>query len=147
MSAGLSRLERRFTKLLIANRGEIACRVIRTASRMGLKTVAVFSEADRDAEHVSLADEAVLVGPAPAAESYLRIDRIIEAAKRTGAEAIHPGYGFLSENQDFALACLEAGIIFVGPPVDAIRAMASKSAAKALMDAVRRAARARLSWR
>ncbi|HCL65846.1 MAG TPA: 3-methylcrotonyl-CoA carboxylase [Rhizobium sp.] len=134
MSAGLSRLERRFTKLLIANRGEIACRVIRTASRMGLKTVAVFSEADRDAEHVSLADEAVLVGPAPAAESYLRIDRIIEAAKRTGAEAIHPGYGFLSENQDFALACLEAGIIFVGPPVDAIRAMASKSAAKALME-------------
>ena len=134
MSAGLSRLERRFTKLLIANRGEIACRVIRTANRMGLKTVAVFSEADRDAEHVSLADEAVLVGPAPAAESYLRIDRIIEAAKRTGAEAIHPGYGFLSENQDFALACLEAGIIFVGPPVEAIRAMASKSAAKALME-------------
>lgn len=134
MTMVLPRLERRFAKLLIANRGEIACRIIRTASRMGLRTVAVFSEADQDAEHVSLADEAVLIGPAPAAESYLRIDRVIEAAKRTGAEAIHPGYGFLSENVDFAVACREAGIIFVGPPVDAIRAMASKSAAKALME-------------
>lgn len=128
------RLERRFTKLLIANRGEIACRIMRTASRMGLRTVAVFSEADRDAEHVSMADEAVRIGPAPAGESYLRIDRIIEAAQRVGAEAIHPGYGFLSENEEFAMACRQAGIIFVGPPVEAIRAMASKSAAKALME-------------
>ena len=134
MNSGSMRLERRFTKLLVANRGEIACRIMRTASRMGLSTVAVFSEADRDAEHVSLADEAVLIGPAPAAESYLKIDRIIEAARRTGAEAIHPGYGFLSENVSFALACREAGIIFVGPPVEAIRAMASKSAAKELME-------------
>jgi 3-methylcrotonyl-CoA carboxylase alpha subunit len=134
MSGASPRLERRFGKLLIANRGEIACRIIRTASRMGLSTVAVFSDADRDAEHVSLADEAVLIGPAPASESYLRIDRVIEAARRTGAEAIHPGYGFLAENEDFAIACREAGVIFVGPPVAAIRAMASKSAAKALME-------------
>ena len=133
MTAMPTRLERRFGKLLIANRGEIACRIIRTASRMGLRTVAVFSEADSGAEHVSLADEAIFIGPAPAAESYLRIDRIIEAARRSGAEAIHPGYGFLSENVEFALACQEDGIIFVGPSVEAIRAMGSKSAAKALM--------------
>ena len=133
MTSPSPRLERSFTKLLIANRGEIACRIMRTASRMGLSTVAVFSKADRDGEHVSMADEAVLIGPEPASESYLRIDRIIDAAKRTGAEAIHPGYGFLSENVDFAIACRDAGIIFLAPPVEAIRAMASKSAAKALM--------------
>lgn len=134
MNSRHERLERRFDKLLIANRGEIACRIMRTARRMGIATVAVFSEADRDSEHVSLADEAILIGPAQAAESYLSIDRIIDAATRTGAEAIHPGYGFLSENEQFAIACRTAGIIFVGPPVEAIRAMASKSAAKMLME-------------
>jgi 3-methylcrotonyl-CoA carboxylase alpha subunit len=122
-----------FTKILIANRGEIACRVIRTARRLGIRTVAVFSEADADARHTRLADEAVLIGPAPAKESYLSIERIIEAAKKTGAQAIHPGYGFLSENDDFAEACANNGIVFIGPPVEAIRAMGSKSAAKTLM--------------
>ncbi len=123
-----------FSKILIANRGEIACRVIRTARRMGIRTVAVFSAADARARHVRLADEAVPIGPAPARESYLVIRKIIDAAKSTGAEAIHPGYGFLSENEDFAAACAEAGIVFIGPPVEAIRAMGSKSAAKALME-------------
>ena len=120
--------------LLIANRGEIACRVIRTAKRLGLRTIAVYSAADRAAQHVLAADEAYPIGPAPARESYLRIDRIIEAAKKSGAEAIHPGYGFLSENADFADACAAAGIVFVGPPASAIRAMGSKSAAKALLE-------------
>ena len=105
-------LVRRFQKLLIANRGEIACRIIRTARRMGLTTVVVLSEADRDAMHVDLADEAVLIGPAPAKDSYLHIEAIIDAARTTGAEAIHPGYGFLSENADFAQACAEAGLIW-----------------------------------
>ena len=123
-----------FGKLLIANRGEIACRIIRTARRLGVATVAVHSEADARAWHVELADEAVAIGPAPARQSYLDGARIIAAAKGTGAEAIHPGYGFLSENAEFAEACAQAGLVFVGPPAGAIRAMGSKSEAKALME-------------
>ncbi len=123
-----------FNKILIANRGEIACRVIKTVRRMGIKTVAVYSEADAGARHVRLADEAVLIGPAAARESYLVIDRIIAAAKQTGAQAIHPGYGFLSENEDFCHACDQAGVVFIGPPVAAIHAMGSKSEAKKLME-------------
>ena len=122
-----------FTKILIANRGEIACRVIATCQRLGIATVAVYSDADRNARHVRLADEAIAIGPAPARESYLRGDAILEAARRTGAQAIHPGYGFLSENAGFAQACAEAGIVFIGPSAAAIRAMGDKSAAKALM--------------
>ena len=124
-----------FDKILIANRGEIACRVIKTARRMGIRTVAVYSEADAGARHVRLADEAVLIGPAPARDSYLVIERIIGAARQTGAQAIHPGYGFLSENEDFCHACDEAGLVFIGPPVSAIRAMGSKSEAKKIMGA------------
>ncbi|MCK0511008.1 acetyl/propionyl/methylcrotonyl-CoA carboxylase subunit alpha [Aromatoleum buckelii] len=124
-----------FEKILIANRGEIACRVIKTARRMGVRTVAVYSEADANARHVRLADEAVLIGPAAAKESYLVIERIIAAAQQTGAQAIHPGYGFLSENEEFCDACERAGIVFIGPPVSAIRAMGSKSEAKKLMEA------------
>lgn len=120
--------------LLVANRGEIACRIFSTVRRMGIRTVAVYSEADATAAHVRAADEAHLLGPAPARESYLRIDRILAAAKASGADAIHPGYGFLSENADFAEAIAAAGLIFVGPPASAIRAMGSKSAAKALME-------------
>ncbi len=122
-----------FGTILIANRGEIACRVIRTARAMGIRSVAVFSEVDGDAPHVAMADLAYPIGPPPARESYLRADRILDAARASGAEAIHPGYGFLSENADFAQACASAGIVFIGPPPDAIRAMGSKSAAKALM--------------
>ena len=123
-----------FKKILIANRGEIACRVIKTARGMGIATVAVYSEADAEARHVRLADEAVLIGPAAARESYLVADRILDVAKQTGAEAIHPGYGFLSENDEFAEACDRAGIVFIGPPASAIRAMGLKSASKALME-------------
>ncbi|MGB4912987.1 MAG: acetyl/propionyl/methylcrotonyl-CoA carboxylase subunit alpha [Candidatus Dechloromonas phosphoritropha] len=124
-----------FTKILIANRGEIACRVIKTARRMGIRTVAVYSEADANARHVRLADEAVLLGPAAARESYLVADKIIDACKRTGAQAVHPGYGFLSENAGFADALAANGITFIGPPASAIRAMGSKSEAKKLMGA------------
>jgi 3-methylcrotonyl-CoA carboxylase alpha subunit len=123
-----------FSTLLIANRGEIACRIARTAQRMGITTVAICSEADANALHVKAADRAVSIGPAPAHDSYLNIPRVIAAARQSGADAVHPGYGFLSENPAFADACVEAGLIFVGPPAAAMRAMGSKSAAKALME-------------
>jgi 3-methylcrotonyl-CoA carboxylase alpha subunit len=119
--------------LLIANRGEIACRIIRTARRLGIRTIAVYSDADAKALHVRMADEAVHIGPSPAAESYLRGETIIEAAKASGAKAIHPGYGFLSENADFAESVVKAGLIWVGPKPDSIRAMGLKDAAKTLM--------------
>jgi propionyl-CoA carboxylase alpha chain len=121
-----------FRKILIANRGEIACRVIRTASRMGIKTVAVYSDADKDARHVELADESVLIGPAPSAQSYLQIERIVKACKDTGAEAVHPGYGFLSENAAFCEALEKEGIVFIGPKTHAIQAMGDKIASKKL---------------
>jgi 3-methylcrotonyl-CoA carboxylase alpha subunit len=125
---------RRFRTLLIANRGEIAVRVIRTAKAMGLRTVAVYSEVDRDAMHVAMADEAILLGPARARDSYLNIERVIEAACKSGAEAVHPGYGFLSESAEFAQACLDAGLVFVGPTAAMIRLMGSKSGSKLLME-------------
>jgi len=123
-----------FSKILIANRGEIACRVIATARRLGIATVAVYSEADAGARHMRLADEAWLIGPATARQSYLSAERILDAALRSGAQAIHPGYGFMSENAEFAAACSQAGIVFIGPPVEAIRAMGSKAESKALME-------------
>jgi 3-methylcrotonyl-CoA carboxylase alpha subunit len=124
-----------FDKILIANRGEIACRVIRTAKRLGIRTVSVYSDADADALHVKLADEAYHIGPSPARESYLLSDVILDVAVRSGAQAVHPGYGFLSENAAFSEACAGAGIVFIGPPCAAIRAMGSKSAAKQIMEA------------
>src|SRR4029453_7984128 len=113
----------RFRKPLIANRGEIAVRVIRACHEMGIRTVAVYSEADRDALHVRYAHEAYLIGPPPSSESYLRMDKILDVAKRSGAEAIHPGYGFLSENHEFARACEVEGVVFVGPPREAMGAV------------------------
>jgi propionyl-CoA carboxylase alpha chain len=126
-----------FKKILIANRGEIACRVMKTAKRMGIKTVAVYSDADKDALHVEMADEAVHIGKAPAAESYLIIDRIIDACRQTGAEAVHPGYGFLSENAKFAVALEKAGIAFIGPNIKAIEAMGDKIESKKFANAAK----------
>ena len=123
-----------FKSVLIANRGEIACRIARTAKRLGLRSIAVYSDADNHALHVRLCDEAHNIGPPPSAQSYLAIDKLIAIAKAAGAECIHPGYGFLSENADFAQACADAGIVFVGPPVQAIRAMGLKDRAKLLME-------------
>jgi acetyl-CoA carboxylase, biotin carboxylase subunit len=128
-------MERRFKKVLVANRGEIAIRVIRTLREMGIVAVAVFSEADRTSLHVRMADEAYLIGPAPAGESYLRIDRVLEVAKASGCDAVHPGYGFLSENPLFVDACAAAGIVFIGPPASAMRALGSKTAARDVMEA------------
>ena len=123
-----------FNKILIANRGEIACRIIKTAKKMGVLTVAVYSDADKDSLHVHMADEAIYIGPSPSRESYLLGDKVIAAALKTGAQAIHPGYGFLSENADFCRACATKNITFIGPPVGAIEAMGSKSAAKNIME-------------
>jgi propionyl-CoA carboxylase alpha chain len=124
-----------FKKILIANRGEIACRVIRTAKKMGIATVAVYSDADARAPHVRMADEAVRLGPAPAAESYLKAELILLACKETGAEAVHPGYGFLSERESFARLLAENGIAFIGPPPNAIAAMGDKIESKKLAQA------------
>src|SRR5262249_10159714 len=119
-------------RLLIANRGEIACRIARTCRAMGIPTVAVFSDADEDAPHVGACDEAVRIGPAPSRASYLAIDRVIGAARAAGADAVHPGYGFLAENAEFAAACLDAGLVFVGPPPEVIARLGSKERAREL---------------
>ncbi|MEY3135630.1 MAG: Acetyl-/propionyl-coenzyme carboxylase alpha chain, partial [Pseudomonadota bacterium] len=123
-----------FKKILIANRGEIACRVAATAKRMGIQTVAVYSDADANAKHVAACDQAIHVGGSAPKDSYLRWEAIIEAAKATGAQAIHPGYGFLSENEAFAEACAKAGLVFIGPPASAIQAMGLKAESKQLME-------------
>ena len=124
-----------FTKILVANRGEIALRVMRTAHALGYRTVAVYSQADAQAPHVMAADQAVAIGPAAPAQSYLNIAALIDAARASGADAVHPGYGFLAENADFAAACLDAGLVFIGPSPQAIRAMGDKAGAKRLMSA------------
>src|SRR5438105_14229846 len=123
-----------FASVLIANRGEIACRIARTARKLGMRSIAVYSDADAGAPHTRVSDEAHRLGPPPAAESYLAIDKLIAVARRAGAECVHPGYGFLSENPEFAEACAAAGIVFVGPPAGAIRAMGLKDRAKTLME-------------
>src|SRR4051812_18380684 len=122
-----------FRKILIANRGEIACRVARAAKALGVRTVAVYSDADKDSLHVASCDEAVHLGPSPARESYLNAEKVLKAAKDTQAEAIHPGYGFLSEQADFAQACADAHVVFVGPPPGAMRAIKDKAQARAVM--------------
>src|ERR1700682_2568242 len=123
-------LSSKFDKVLVANRGEIAVRIIRALREMNIRSVAVFSEADRAALHVQMADEAEHIGPSPSSESYLRIDRLLDAAKKHQAGAIHPGYGFLSENAEFAAACEDAGMVFIGPSAESIRAMGSKTEAR-----------------
>jgi propionyl-CoA carboxylase alpha chain len=123
-----------FNKILIANRGEIACRIIRTARRLGIATVAVYSEADRESLHVEMADEAVCIGPPPSTESYLLIERIVEACRSTGSDAVHPGYGFLSENAAFPQALAKAGVSFIGPPVAAVNAMGDKITSKKIAE-------------
>src|SRR6266852_1172445 len=120
-----------FKKILIANRGEIAVRIVRALREMGIRSVVVYSDADRTSLHVRMADEAAHVGPSPSSESYLRMDRILDAARKHGADAIHPGYGFLSENAEFAAACEDAGLVFIGPSPASIRAMGSKTAGRA----------------
>jgi acetyl-CoA carboxylase biotin carboxylase subunit len=127
-----------FRKVLVANRGEIALRVIRACKELGIETVAIYSEADRESLHVRFADDDVCIGPAPAKESYLRIARIIAAAEITGADAIHPGYGFLAENAEFAETCVASNIAFIGPTAEQIRTMGDKAAARRTMSEVRR---------
>ena len=121
-----------FKKILIANRGEIACRIIKTSKNMGIKTVAVYSDADREALHVKMADEAIYIGPSPAVESYIVIDKILDAVKKSGAQAVHPGYGFLSERAEFAEALEKNGVAFIGPPTGAINSMGDKITSKKL---------------
>ena len=136
-----------FNKILIANRGEIACRVAATARRMGIKTVAVYSDADAQAKHVQVCDEAVHIGGSAPKDSYLRWERILQAAQDTGAQAVHPGYGFLSENEDFAKACAAAGLVFIGPPASAILAMGLKAESKQLMEKAGAPGRSTGRWR